>query len=143
MNKKIKNNSFLSLSLSKGFTSPNIPIATFYQGNKELNFVLDTGSDDNIISKEALQNIMYQPVEHEGTLAGVGGVYSVEACTIPFKYEDEDFNAKFLISDTIKNAFDDVRKAHAIQLHGMIGSKFLRENGIVLDFKNLSAYSEQ
>lgn len=139
---KKNNKSFLSFSFSKGFMSPNIPIATFYQDGKELNFIIDTGSDDNIISKEALEFIQYEKVEHKGTLAGVGGIYEVEACNITFQHEGESFTAKFLISDSLKEAFDNLRKAHAIPLHGMIGSEFLMKNHIVLDFTNFTAYNK-
>ena len=141
--KKNNNNSFLSFSFSKGFTSPNIPIATFYQGDKELNFIIDTGSDDNVINRDALEDIKHDMIDHNGTLAGVGGVYQVEACTITFQHDGEDFAAKFLVSDHLKEAFDNIRKAHAIQLHGMLGSKFLMQNNIVLDFNNLMAYNSK
>lgn len=141
--KKDNHNSFLSFSLAKGFTSPNIPIATFYQGNKELNFIIDTGSDDNVISKEALKDIQYEKIDHKGTLSGVGGIYEVEGCNITFQHEGESFTGMFIISDNLKDAFDNIRKCHAIPLHGMLGSKFLKKNDIVLDFKNLTAYSKK
>lgn len=138
-----KNYSFLSFSFSKGFVSPNLPIATFYQKDKELNFIIDTGSDDNVISKEALNGIEYKMLEHSGTLAGVGGVFEVKACTISFQMGEENFSAKFIISDHLKEVFDNIKEAHAIPLHGMLGSKFLKENNIILDFKNLTAYSKE
>ena len=141
--KKDNHNSFLSFSLAKGFTSPNIPIATFYQGNKELNFIIDTGSDDNVISKEALKDIQYEKIDHKGTLSGIGGIYEVEGCNITFQHEGESFTGMFIISDNLKEAFDNIRKCHAIPLHGMLGSKFLKKNDIVLDFKNLTAYSKK
>ena len=140
--KQTKHNSFLSFSFSKGFTSPNVPIATFYQGDKELNFIIDTGSDDNVINREALKDLKYEKLDHAGTLAGVGGVFEVEACSISFQHEGENFTAKFLISDHLQAAFDDIRKAHAIPLHGMLGSRFLMSNNIVLDFNNLMAYNK-
>ena len=140
---KKNHNSFLSLSMAKGFTSPNIPIATFYQGDKELNFIIDTGSDDNVISKEALTDINYKKIDYKGTLACVGGIYDVEGCTITFQHDGEAFTGIFIISDDLKIAFDNIRKAHAIPLHGMLGSKFLMENNIVLDFKNLTAYNKE
>lgn len=138
-----KNKSFLSFSFSKGFTSPNLPIATFYQGEQELNFIIDTGSDDNVICKEALKEVKYEMVKHDGTLAGVGGVFKVEACNIAFQLDGDNFVAKFIISDSLKEAFDNIRKAHAIHLHGMLGSKFLMQNNIVLDFNNMIAYNKK
>ena len=137
------NNSYLAFSFSKGFISPNIPIATFNQENKELNFIIDTGSDDNVIDKEALKDIKYEMVEHEGTLAGVGGVYQVGACNITFTLGDDTFTTKFLISEHLQEAFNNLREAHAIQLHGMLGSNFLRSNNIVLNFNNLTAYNQK
>ena len=137
-----KNKSLLSFSFSQGFTSPNIPIATFKQGDKELNFIIDTGSDDNVINRESLKEIEHEMVEHNGTLAGVGGVFNVEACNISFQHEGETFTTKFLIADHLQQAFDDIRKAHAIPLHGMLGSKFLMQNNIVLDFNNMVAYNK-
>ena len=134
--------SLLSFSFSQGFTSPNIPIATFKQGDKELNFIIDTGSDDNVINRESLKEIQYEMVEHNGTLAGVGGVFNVEACNISFQHEGETFTTKFLIADHLQQAFDDIRRAHAIPLHGMLGSKFLMQNNIVLDFNNMVAYNK-
>jgi predicted aspartyl protease len=139
---KKNHNSFLSFSLAKGFTSPNIPIATFYQGDKELNFIIDTGSDDNVINKEALDSIEYEKTDHKGTLSGVGGIYEVEGCNITFQYEGETFTGMFIISDNLKEAFDNIRKCHAIPLHGMLGSKFLMQNNIVLDFNNMVAYNK-
>lgn len=138
-----KNKSLLSFSFSQGFTSPNIPIATFKQGDKELNFIIDTGSDDNVINRESLKEIDHQMIEHNGTLAGVGGVFNVEACNISFQQQDETFTTKFLIADHLQQAFDDIRKAHAIPLHGMLGSKFLMQNNIVLDFNNMVAYNKK
>ena len=139
---KKNNNSFLSISFSKGFCAPNIPIATFFQGDKELNFIIDTGSDDNVISREALKDIEHSMVEHYGTLSGVGGVNQVEACLIPFQYGEEAFTEKFLISD-LKDAFDMIRSAHAIPLHGMIGSKFLMKNNMVLDYNKMLVYNNK
>jgi hypothetical protein len=138
-----KSKSLLSFSFAQGFTSPNIPIATFHQDGKEINFIIDTGSDDNVINRKALEGIKHEMVEHEGTLAGVGGVFQVEACNITFQYGEDTFTTKFLIADHLQQAFDDIRKAHAIPLHGMLGSKFLMQNNIVLDFNNMVAYNKK
>ena len=139
-----KNNakSFIAFSFSQGFVSPNIPIATFHQGDKELNFILDTGSDRNVIDKDALKDIKYEKVDDKATIAGLNGVHEAEVCKITFQYEDESFTTEFLIANTLKAAFDDIRKAHAIPLHGMIGSRFLMDNNIILDFNNLVAYNK-
>ena len=136
------NNSFLAFSFSQGFTSPNIPIATFYQGDVELNFIIDTGSDQNVIDSSVLSKLNYQKTENKASLTGLGGTQTVESCIITFSHEGEDFATEFLISD-LRPAFDSIKKAHAIPLHGMLGSKFLLRNNVVLDFNELAAYNKK
>ena len=73
MNKK-NNISLFAVSFSQGFISPNIPIATFQQGSKDIVFLLDTGSDNNVINKEALEYVeheMYDTSDRVTTLSGV------------------------------------------------------------------------
>ena len=145
MNKTKCNNSFLAISFSQGFVSPNIPIATITQGEREMNFIIDTGSDRNVIDSNILSKIEYQTKE-EGdekiTLTGLGGTQEVKLCTIPFQLDGKEYSAEFLASD-MKEAFGSIKKAHAIPIHGMLGSRFLKENKIVLDFTNMVAYNKE
>ena len=135
------NKAFLAVSFSKGFVSPNIPIATFQQGDMELNFIIDTGSDNNIIDSNVLPNLKYEENEHRMQLTGLGGSQEVKMCDITFSFEGESFTAPFLISD-MKEAFTIIRKCHAIPIHGMLGSKFLMENNLILDFNKMVAYNK-
>ena len=138
----INSKAFLSLHL-KGFSSPNIPFATFHQGDVDLNFIIDTGSDDNVIDQRILKRLNYDKTDYEGTLAGVGGIQKVEGCTLTFQHEDEFFTTKFLASDSIKEAFDMMQKEYGIQFHGMLGSVFLQQFKIVLDFTTMVAYNRE
>ena len=144
MNKK-KSNTFLAISFSQGFVSPNIPITTITQGDLEMNFIIDTGSDRNVIDSNVLPNIKYETKEDAKdniVLTGLGGTQEVKLCTIPFQLEGKDYTAEFLASD-MSEAFGSIKKAHAIPLHGMLGSRFLKENKIVLDFTNMVAYNKE
>lgn len=135
--------SLLAISFSPGFVSPNIPIATFRQGNKELNFILDTGSDNNVIDKNALNSIEHTIDETKQiNLSGVGGVQCAQICDISFQYDDKEYTEQFLISD-LNEAFTLLRKCHAIPLHGMLGSCFMQKNKFVLDFNNMVAYNKE
>ena len=140
--RKNKNISLFAVSFRQGFISPNIPIATFNQGDKEITFLLDTGSDNNVINKGALGYVEHTMIERgdKTTLSGVNGTTEVEHCSIKFSCEDENYEADFLVAD-LDEAFGTIRKGHCITIHGILGSVFLRENNVVLDFKTLSAYS--
>lgn len=144
--KKNNNISLFAVSFSQGFTSPNIPIASFQQGNKDIVFLLDTGSDNNVVNKSALNHIEHQMhVPEEGkktTLSGVNGTTEVETCTIGFSCDGEDYEADFMVAD-LDEAFGVINRSHCITIHGILGSKFLRSHNVVLDFKNLAAYSKE
>lgn len=138
---KDNNISLFAVSFRQGFVSPNVPIATFYQGEKKLNFLLDSGSDKNVIDKGMLPYVTHETVEGESvSLGGVGGITQVETCKVTFSVDNEEYTEDFLVTD-LSQAFGMIENDHSITLHGIIGSTFLRKNNVVLDFQNLAAYS--
>lgn len=139
-----KNISLFAVSFKQGFVSPNIPIATFHQGDKDITFILDSGSDNNVIDSEAVKGFVHKKVESNDAihLSGVGGSKDTEKCSLSFECEEETYTTDFLITD-IKDAFELIKKEHGFTLHGILGSNFLREHNIILDFKNLAAYNKQ
>jgi predicted aspartyl protease len=142
---KNNNISLFAVSFSQGFTSPNIPIASFQQGDKDIVFLLDTGSDNNVINKSALDYVDHTMFEDTGgktTLAGVNGVTEVQHCSIKFSCEEDVYEANFLVAD-LDEALNTIKKSHCITIHGILGSKFLRSHNVVLDFNSLSAYSKK
>ena len=140
------NVSLFAVSFSPGFTSPNLPLAVFQQGDKDLVFLLDSGSDNNVINEGALDYVEHEmhnmPEGDPHTLSGVNGTIEVKHCSIKFSSEDESYKADFLVAD-MNEAFGAIRRCHCITIHGILGSKFLRSHNIVLDFQNLSAYSKE
>lgn len=142
MNKTDNHYNLLAFSFSQGFNSPNIPIASFHQGDTELNFIIDTGSDLNLIDADAIKKLEYKMLPDKANLTGIGGTQVVERCEISFSNDTDSFTTEFLISD-IKESFKIIKTFHAIQLHGMLGALFLKENNLVLDFKNFAAYTKE
>ena len=142
MNKK-NNISLFTVSFKQGFIPPRIPIATFYQEGKKLNFLLDSGSDKNVLDSRILEEVKYEDVEGESVnLTGVGGVTQVKTCKVAFTCDSKEYTEEFLITDLSK-AFGLIEQEHCITLHGIIGSTFMRKNNIVMDFQNLVAYTKE
>jgi len=139
-----KNISLFTVSFRQGFISPNLPIATFYQEDKKIVFLLDSGSDKNVIDSNAIKLFEHKVKDdaEETHLSGVGGTQKVYTASLAFGTKDEKYTADFLVTD-LKETFDLIEKEHGIAIHGIIGSSFLREHHVVLDFKNLAAYSKQ
>ena len=142
MNKK-NNISLFTVSFKQGFIPPRIPIATFYQDGKKLNFLLDSGSDKNVLDNRILKEVKYEDVEGESVnLTGVGGVTQVNTCRIAFTCDNKEYVEDFLVTD-LSEAFGLIEQDHCITLHGIIGSTFMRKNNIVMDFQNLVAYTKE
>lgn len=143
--RKKNNISLFTVSFKQGFVSPKLPIASFYQGKKKLNFLLDTGSDKNVVNNDALKEIKHQIKEQTKEdvthLSGVGGTRKVSICTITFGTVEESYTEDFLITD-LTEGFGVIEEAHCITLHGILGSSFLKRHNVVIDFNTLSAYSK-
>lgn len=143
-----KNNTItcFAVSFSKGFKSPNIPLATFHQGDKDLTFLLDTGSEYNVTNKKVLSEVSHTMLnngQNTHSLAGVGGTEDVSVCSIKFSCGNEEYTENFLVSSSIDAAIESIRREHGITIHGILGSVFLKEHNIVMDFNNLMAYSKR
>ena len=142
MNKK-NNISLFTVSFKQGFIPPRIPIATFYQDGKKLNFLLDSGSDKNVLDSRILKEVKYENVEGGNVnLTGVGGVTQVNTCKVAFSCDEKEYTEEFLVTD-LSEAFGLIEQEHCITLHGIIGSTFMRKNNIVMDFQNLVAYTKE
>ena len=137
--------SLFTASFRQGFTSPNVPLVTVHQNDKELIFLLDSGSEHNVIDKGALgliEHTVLQDSTLPKTLSGVGGKQEVSACVITFKCGDTDYTENFLVND-LSEALRMLKNETGVIMHGILGSQFMMKNHIVLDYQNLMAYSKK
>ena len=127
-------------SFRQGFDLTEMPVITLYQGEKKFNFLLDTGSNNNILDKEALKEVEHSPTEYNSQVTGVeGNVRKDPVHEVTFTYEDKEFPFYYVISD-LSGVFSAIKKASGVTLHGMLGSKFFNAYKYVLDFHKLIAY---
>lgn len=116
-----------------------MPIITFKNGNTKLNFALDTGSTSSQINSSVLPLIEYKECNRVMNTIGIeGNEFTIKSCTIKLKYNNIEFVDDFFIYNSDK-AFDYLKKDSSIQLHGLIGSSFLRKYGYILDYGTLTA----
>lgn len=133
-----KYNSILSFKESMDLTE--LPIITMYSGNKKLNFLLDTGSNNSVINSSELINITYAPVNAVIDTVGLNGtVEQSPICEIDLYYKKNKFLEEFVVID-MNESFASIKKENGVILHGILGSKFLEKYKYVLDFKELIAY---
>lgn len=135
-NKKIK----ACIDFSAGFNLTELPIVTFTQGDKKLNFLLDTGSNKSLINSSVIESIHYIPLKSETKMFGVDGNYTkVELAVISIFYNGEEYANDFMISDLDK-PFSNIKRESGVTIHGILGNNFFTRNKSILNFEEMKAY---
>lgn len=138
--KKKKNT---AISFGQGFALTQLPIISLYQGDKVLNFLLDTGSNDSIIDSNVLKDIEHTMSDEKSSLYGLeGNAQEVGKCSITLSYQGLDYPYEYIVCD-MTGPFSKIKAESGVILHGLIGSKFFNTYKYVLDFESLIAYSKK
>lgn len=133
-----KNDSKISFKESMDLTE--LPIVTFYNGDKKLNFLLDTGSNVSHINSSIIHLLDHTKTDQKVDTIGMeGNKVSNDICKMTVCYRNQRFEEDFIISD-LNNAFDIIKQEDGVQIHGILGSKFFEKYKYILDFSELIAY---
>lgn len=133
-----KNNS--KISFKEAMDLVELPVVTFYNGDKKLNFLLDTGSNVSYINSSIIPLLDHEKIDKEMNTIGIeGNKVSNQFCKMSVTYKNQVFEEEFSIAD-LDEAFSVVKQESGVQIHGILGSKFFERYKYVLDFKELIAY---
>ena len=129
--------------LKETITDAGIPIVTLKNGEKEFNFILDTGSNISHINSN-IKDSLSDTEEIKGdnlTITTANG--SIEGnnswIRVPLNYGKQSFIEDFMPLD-LHDSFESLREDTGIQLHGILGGTFFSKYGYVIDYKDLIAY---
>ena len=132
------------MSFKEALDLIELPIVTFYQGDKKLNFMLDSGSNLSIIDINAVNNLKLKYVK----LNKVSGILGINGETrdagfinLKFSYKHINFDYDFQYLD-LSNVVDSL-KQNGITIHGILGNQFFIKYKYILDFNDLIAYSKK
>lgn len=132
-----------AMSFQNSMDLAELPVVTFRQGDKKINFLLDTGSNNCVIDSNILKSIDHQMLDVETNILGLeGNAQKTGVCTIKMSYKDKEYEYPYVIQD-MSAAFDSIKKETGVTVNGMLGSKFFNEFKYVLDFDELIAYSKE
>ena len=131
----------VNMSFKESMDLVELPIITFYNNGKKLNFLLDTGANNSIINKPVIKDLDYKECTENLDTFGIDGEVksSMPTCTMEVKYKDNSFEDTFTILN-MDSAFRQVKEDSGVQLHGILGSLFFQKYKYVIDFKSLVAY---
>jgi hypothetical protein len=132
----------ISFPLSYGLKKTGLPLIVVEINQQNLCFMLDTGSNKNLIDQRVYKFFKEQ-VEAVGssTILGLeGNKQDTPIVKLSFNFESHSYSTNFNVFDST-NAFGAIEKESNIQIHGILGNEFFIENEWIIDFEKLTVYS--
>lgn len=132
-----------TMSFREALALAELPVVTFYQGDKKLNLLLDTGANISIIDKKVASTINTKETPRVSKITGIGGsVKDVAIVDIVLQYKNNTFKDGFQVTD-MSSTFSAIKNATGVTIHGIIGNKFMQKYKYILDFDKMIAYSKK
>ena len=132
-----------TMSFREALALAELPVVTFYQGDKKLNLLLDTGANISIIDKKVASTINTRETPRISKITGIGGsVKDVAIVDIILQYKNNTFKDGFQVTD-MSSTFSAIKNATGVTIHGIIGNKFMQKYKYILDFDKMIAYSRK
>lgn len=128
------------ISFKEAMDLVELPVVTFYNGDRKLNFLLDTGSNVSHINSSVISSLNCKKTGISKEHMGIeGNIKNTEMCEMSIYYKNQKFEGEFYMTD-LDNAFDIIKQESGVQIHGILGSKFFERYKYVLDFGELVAH---
>lgn len=141
--KELKTESLDKISFKEAMELTDLPVVTFYNKDKKLNFLLDTGSNESYINQSVIAELEHKVAfKHLNIIGSGGNNNSSLCCNFQISYRDKSYNEEFNILD-LEEAFATIKSESGVQIHGILGNKFFEKYKYILDFNKLVAYSKK
>lgn len=128
------------ISFREAMDLAELPVITFYNGDKKINFLLDTGSNISYLNESIVPSLVTESTGEESNIIGIeGNKVNCKICKMIIRRKNQEFEEEFSTVDLDK-AFSIVKKESGVQIHGILGSRFFEKYKYVLDFKDYIAY---
>lgn len=128
------------ISFREAMDLAELPVVTFYNGDKKINFLLDTGSNISYLNESIVSSLVTESTGEASNIIGIeGNKVNCKICKMIIRRKNQEFEEEFSIADLDK-AFSIVKKESGVQIHGILGSRFFEKYKYVLDFKDYIAY---
>ena len=130
------------ISFRESMDLVELPIVTFVNNGKKLNFLLDTGATYSSINEAALEGLSYEKTEERGFGIGIEGNVQEDRGYIRMNvdYRSQSYEEDFQVVD-LSQAFGVMKQECGINLHGILGNTFFQKYRYILNFDELVAYS--
>lgn len=126
-----------------GLEKAGLPLILTTENPKNLCFLIDTGSTNDVIFDFVYQHLknFFTPNSGSQNIMGIdGSLKSTIIVNAELQFDDLRYKAPFAVLEA-NDAFGRVQDETGIQIHGILGIPFLIENKCILDFNNLKIKS--
>lgn len=132
------------ISFRESLALTELPIITFYQNGKKINFVLDTGSTMSVVNEKSLKGLKHTLNDSTSTAAGLDGKLKegVKHVNITIEYKDKMYTEIFQVLN-LTELLTMIKESTGVSIHGILGTSFMQKYKYVLDFKEMIAYSKK
>lgn len=133
-------NKEIEVSFKQSLELTGLPIMTFEVGGYSLNFILDSGSDSNLLDSTVLEYLDISRTGEAFEIFGIDGIKSqLDQAELSLNFDGYEFKDTFNIMD-MKQSFNNIKQSCGANIHGLIGSSFLRKYRYKIDFDKLKTY---
>ena len=120
-----------------GLSHTGLPLLIVKAQAKNLCFLLDTGSNINVLDKRVAEFFQLSGGTAQQQQFGIDGeLRTSNIVEFSFSLEEREYKADFSVMD-LSSAFGKVEEESGIQIHGLLGCSFMEQQKWVLDFEKL------
>lgn len=121
-----------------GLPQVGLPLLIVKAQAKHLCFLLDTGSNINVLDKRVAEFFQLSGGTAQQLQFGIDGtLQTTDVVEMTFSLEEREYKADFSVMD-LSSAFGKVEDETGIQIHGLLGCSFMEQQKWILDFENLT-----
>ena len=121
-----------------GLSHTGLPLLIVKAQAKHLCFLLDTGSNINVLDKRVAEFFQLSGRTTQQQQFGIDGtLQTTDVVEMTFSLEEREYKADFSVMD-LSSAFGKVEDETGIQIHGLLGCSFMEQQKWILDFENLT-----
>lgn len=123
-----------------GLEKAGLPLILTTENPRNLCFLIDTGSTENVIFNFVYQHLKeyFKETADEQNIMGIdGSLQSTLIVNADLHFDDLSYNAPFAVLEA-NDAIQQVQAETGIQIHGVLGIPFLIENKCLIDFDKLT-----
>lgn len=127
-----------------GLEKAGLPLILTTDNPKNLCFLIDTGSTNDVIFDFVYQHFKdyFTPTAESQNIMGIDGSFkSSFIVNADLQFDDLRYKAPFVVLEA-NNAINQVQAETGIQIHGVLGIPFLVENKCLIDFNRLTIHNK-